>query len=318
MMRLIAVRVALIIPLLFGVSLIAFFMLRLLPGDPAQAVLGQYATPELTAQVRHDLGLDQNIVTQYLTWLSGVVRGDFGIDYQSGQQISEVLLSRLPVTIELAILSTVISILVGVPLGVWAAHRRGRMADRLVQVFSAVGIAVPPFWLGIVLILVFSLVLRAFPTSGFVPMTENFGENLRSLVLPAVALAVDRAAVLASMTRSAMIAVLDEDYIRYARAKGIRSYLVIWKHGLRNAGIPVATVIGIQVSHLLGGAVVVEQVFALPGIGQLLVQSMLNRDYPVVQATVLVVAFVAVVANLLTDLLYTVLNPKLRTGAARS
>jgi peptide/nickel transport system permease protein len=285
------------------------------PGDPVLAVLGLNATPQLVAKLREDLGLDDPIYVQYFNWLAGVLHGDFGLDYRSDEPIGGMLLERLPVTLELTAMALAMAVAAAIPLGVIAAVRRGRLPDKAMQGLSLAGISVPDFWLGIMLILVFSLGLGLLPSSGYVPLRDDPVENIRHMILPASALAAGLAAVLIRITRAAMLDVLHEDYIRFTRAKGVGERTVIFKHALRNASIPIVTVVGLQAGYLLGGAIVIEQVFGLPGVGRLVLDSVLQRNYPVVQASVLMVGLMFVLTNLAADLLYTVLNPKLRTAA---
>jgi peptide/nickel transport system permease protein len=301
--------------MLLGMSVLVFLIIRLVPGDPVLAVLGLNATPDLIAKLREDLGLNDPIYVQYVNWLAGVLHGDFGLDYRSDEPIGGMLLDRLPITLELTGLSLLFAIVAAIPLGVVAAVRRGRLPDKATQGISLVGISVPEFWLGIMLILVFSLQLGLLPSSGFVPFRDDPVENIRHMILPASALAAGLAAVLIRVTRAAMLDVLHEDYIRFTRAKGVNERTVIFKHALRNASIPIVTVVGLQCGYLLGGAIVVETVFALPGVGRLVLDSVLQRNYPVVQAAVLMVGLMFVLTNLAADLLYAVLNPKLRTAA---
>lgn len=315
MARVLAGRLALSVPMLLGMSVLVFLIIRLVPGDPVLAVLGLNATPELVERLREDLGLDDPIYVQYVEWLGGLLHGDFGLDYRSNEPIGNMLLDRLPVTLELTALSLLLAIVVAIPLGVIAAVRRGRLPDKAMQGVSLAGISVPDFWLGIMLILVFSLGLGLLPSSGFVPFFEDPVENIRHMILPASALAAGLAAVLIRVTRAAMLDVLHEDYIRFTRAKGVNERAVIFKHALRNASIPIVTVVGLQAGYLLGGAIVIEQVFALPGVGRLVLDSVLQRNYPVVQASVLMVGLMFVLTNVAADLLYSVLNPKLRTAA---
>jgi peptide/nickel transport system permease protein len=308
-------RLLLTIPILIGTAVIVFLILRLVPGDPAGAILGANATPAQLRQVRIDLGLDRPIYQQFGSWLAGVVRGDFGHDYITNQSITSEMADRLPVTAELAGFAFVLAVVVAVPLGVIAAVRRGGWIDGIVQAVSVITIAVPDFVFGILSILLFSLALGMFPSSGYVPITESFSLNLHSLVLPAVSLALGLAGVLARVTRSAMLDVLQADYVRFARANGMSAASVIFRYALRNAAIPIVTVAGLQVGYLLGGTVVVEQLFAIPGVGQLVVQAMLNRNYPVVQTCVLIFVLGFIIVNLIADLLYAVLNPKIRKAA---
>jgi peptide/nickel transport system permease protein len=312
----VARRLALAVPMLLGMSVVVFLIVHLVPGDPARAILGLNATPALIAQVRTQLGLDDSLISQYFSWLGNVVTGDFGTDYSSSAPISELLGQRLPVTIELAVVALLIAVAIGVPLGVAAAVWRGRAADTAAQGVSMAGISVPDFWLGIVLILVFSLGFGVLPSSGWVPFGDDPIGNLEHVLLPALALGVGFGAVLIRVTRAAMLDVLAQDYIRFCRAKGVPESQVIFKHALRNAAIPITTVIGMQAGYLLGGAIVIEQVFSLPGVGRLVLDGVLQRNYPVVQGAVLVVGVMFIAVNLLADVLYTVLNPRLRRSAA--
>jgi peptide/nickel transport system permease protein len=305
-------RILLVVPMLFGMSILVFLIIHLVPGDPAHAILGLNSTPELVARLRVELGLDDPLPVQYWHWLGGLLHGNLGHDYTSDESIRHLLAQRLPVTIELALAALLIAILVGVPLGVAAAVWKGRSADGVAQGVSMLGISVPDFALGIILILVFALGLGLLPSSGWIPLTQDPVANLEHLLLPAIALAAGLAAVLIRVTRASMLEVLDEDYVRFCRAKGVSETSVVFKHALRNAAIPITTVIGLQAGYLLGGAIVVEQVFALPGVGQLVLNGVLQRDYPVVQGAVLVIGFMFIFANLIADLLYAVLNPKLR------
>jgi peptide/nickel transport system permease protein len=314
LMRYVAQRLLLLLPVLFGTSLLIFLLLRLIPGDPAMVILGLRATPEGVAAIREELGLDLPIHQQYVLWLGNVLQGNLGQDYRSNIEVSTLLNDRLPVTIELTLLSLGMALLIAIPLGIRAAVRPRGAADRSAMLLGLLGISIPDFWLGIMLILALSLGLRAFPSSGYVPMTQSLIDNLRSMFLPALTLAVGLAAVLVRITRSAIIDVMQRDFVRFLQAKGLRERLIIYKHVLRNASIPIITVIGLQFGYLLGGAVIVEEVFSLPGVGRLIINATLERNYPVVQAGVLVVAFLFIVVNLTTDVLYAVLNPKIREG----
>jgi peptide/nickel transport system permease protein len=312
----VARRIALAVPMLLGMSVVVFLIVHLVPGDPAHAILGLNATPELVARLRTELGLDDSLLTQYLRWLGNVLTGDFGTDYSSSAPIGTLLTQRLPVTIELAVVALAIANVIGIPLGVAAAVWRGRAPDSAAQGVSLLGISVPDFWLGIVLILVFSLGLGVLPSSGWVPFSEDPAGNLEHVALPALALGVGFGAVLIRVTRAAMLEVLEQDYIRFCRAKGVSEVSVIFQHALRNAAIPITTVVGMQAGYLLGGAIVVEQVFSLPGVGRLVLDGVLQRNYPVVQGAVLVIGAMFIAVNLFADVLYTVLNPRLRRSAA--
>lgn len=298
--------------MLIGVSIVVFFLLRLVPGNPADAVLGTNATPALVAQVSRELGLNHPIYVQYGKWVSGLFHGSLGYDYSSSQPITSMLGQRLPVTIELAVLAILIAVIGGVSLGVLAAVRPNGVIDHVTRGLSVLGIAIPDFGFGLVMILLFAVTLRIFPSSGYVPLTADFGQNLRSLILPALALSAGLGSVLIRITRGAMLDVLDGDFILFGRAAGMSEWRIVARHALRNASIPVVTVIGLQVGGILGATVIIEQVFSLPGIGALAVNSVLNRDYPVVQATILVLAVMFVIASLAADIMAIVLNPRLR------
>jgi peptide/nickel transport system permease protein len=310
-------RLALTIPILFGTSIIVFLILRLVPGDPAASILGSNATEQAIVRVRTALGLDLPLWEQFGAWLGGVLRGDFGRDYITNQEITEQLALRLPITIELASIAFLLALLVAIPLGVVAAVREGGWTDRVVRAGAVLFIAVPDFVFGILGILLFALVLSLVPSSGYTPIEDGLLDNLRSLAIPAVALSLGLGGVLARVTRSAMLEVLGSDYVRFAKASGFSTRAIVFRYALRNASIPIITVIGLQVGYILGGTVVVEQLFGLPGLGQLIVEAMLARNYPVLQACILVFVVAFILANLITDLLYAVLNPRLRkVGAA--
>lgn len=317
MLSTIARRLLLAVPTMAGVSVVVFALIRLVPGDPVALILGVNATPEAIERTRSDLGLDQPVPVQYLHWVGGMFRGDFGHDYRSGKPISELLVQTLPVTAELVFLSMAIAIFVGVLFGVVAALWQDRLPDWGAQLFSMVGISIPDYWLGVILILTLGLGLGAFPTSGFVSFDQGPLDNLKHLVLPATALSVSLAAVLTRMTRAAMLEVLEEDFIRFGRASGLSRPRVIFAHALRNVATPMSTVIGVQIGYLFGTTVIIENVFALPGLGQLILNSTLNHNYPVIQAAVLVLALLFIATNLLVDLTYSALDPRLRVGADR-
>ena len=305
-------RLAVMVPLLLGMSLLVFGLMRLVPGDPAVAVLGFKATPEAIRALRQTFHLDAPLPEQYLQWLWGALRGDFGIDYRQNEPIGEMILQRLPVTAELTLVATVLAVLVGVPLGLLAGARRGGGADRASLAVGLVGVSIPDFWLGIMLILLLSLGARWLPSSGFVPFGEDPVANLRHLALPALTLAVSRAAVLGRLTRAAVLDTVHRGYVQFARAKGLRERAVLVRHVLPNAAIPIVTVVGLQVGYMLGGAIVVETIFALPGVGRMTLDAVLERNYPVVQSTVLVIGAMFMLVNLATDLLYGVIDPRVR------
>jgi len=305
-------RLALVVPMLLGMSVLVFGLMRLVPGDPAVAVLGFKATPETIRALRETFHLDDPLPEQYLRWLWGVVRGDFGIDFRQNEPIGQMIRDRLPVTIELTLLASACSVLVGVPLGLLGAARRGGGADRTSLTVGLLGISVPDFWLGIILILGLSLGARLLPSSGFVPFGEDPLGNLQHLVLPAVTLATSRAAVLGRLTRAAVLDTVHRGFVQYARAKGLPEPSVLVRHVLPNAAIPIVTVIGLQVGYMLGGAIVVETIFALPGVGRMTLDAVLERNYPVVQSALLVIGAMFMLVNLATDMLYGLIDPRVR------
>lgn len=313
MRRAVVRRVLALIPLLLVVSFVVYSLLLLTPGDPAITLAGDDPTPEQIEEIRTQLGLDDPIVVQYGRWASDAVRGDLGTSLYSSASVTDAIWSRLPVTLALTGAAILFSLIVAVPLGLLAARHPGGVADRLSTGVATVGIALPSFWVGMVLIVLFALRFGWFPPVGYV----NFGDDplgwAHHIVLPAVALGTAAAAESTRQLRGAMLDVLDSDYVRTARSKGMRERKVLYKHALKNAGSPVLTVIGLQVTFLLGGSVIVEQMFAIPGLGSLAVTAVLARDIPMIQGVVLVAVVVSVGINLLVDLAYAWLNPKVRT-----
>ncbi|MDI6753202.1 MAG: ABC transporter permease [Thermodesulfobacteriota bacterium] len=307
-------RILILIATLLLVSGMIFLVLKVIPGDPAQIILGVQATPENLTELRHKLGLDQPLTVQYWNWLSALVRGDFGRSITYDVPISALIVSRLTVTIPLAILSIFFAVVLSVPLGIYAATHRNQPGDYGVMVFSQIGLAIPAFWAGILLILFFAVHLQWFSAGGFKSWTETPLGALKSLLLPALSLGLIRAAVLARLTRSCMLEALGEDYIRTARSKGLAETIVVYKHALRNALIPVVTIIGLQMGELLAGAIVIENVFNLPGLGRLVFLAIGQRDLPVVQGVSLLIAFFIVMVNFGVDVLYGVVDPRIRLG----
>ena len=305
-------RLLLVVPMLAGMSLLVFGLMRLVPGDPAVTVLGYKATPESVRALREAFHLDEPLPVQYLRWLGGVLHGDLGLDFRQNEPIAEMILARLPVTFEVTVLATIWAVLVGVPLGLLGGGRRGSTVDRASLTAGLLGISVPDFWLGIMLILLLSLGAGMFPSSGFVPFADDPLGNLWHLMLPALTLATSRAAVLGRLTRAAVLDTVQRGYVQFARAKGLREVAVLFRHVLPNAAIPVVTVIGLQVGYMLGGAIVVESIFALPGVGRMTLDAVLERNYPVVQSTTLVIGALFMLVNLCTDLLYGVIDPRVR------
>ncbi len=305
-------RLLLAVPLLLGMSVLVFALMRVVPGDPAVTVLGYKATPESVKALREAFHLDEPVVTQYLRWLGGVARGDFGLDFRQNEPIGRMILDRLPVTIELTLLATLCAALIGVPLGLLGGGRRGGVADRAALAIGLVGISIPDFWLGIMLILLLSLGAGLLPSAGWVPLLESPWENLLHMILPAVTLAVSRAAVLGRLTRAAVLDTVHRGFVQYARAKGLGDRAVLFRHVLPNAAIPIVTVLGLQVGYMLGGAIVVEMIFTLPGVGRMTLDAVLERNYPVVQSTVLAIGAMFMLVNLVTDILYGVIDPRVR------
>jgi peptide/nickel transport system permease protein len=313
--RFILRRILLAIPVIVVMSVVVFLMIRLVPGDPVQTMLGFRATPQNVRQVREALGLNQPLATQYVHWASGLVRGDLGEDFISHTPVSTLLASRLPVTAELTLLSMMLAIAIGVPLGVRAASRPGAVRV-LTEGFVVAGIAIPDFWLGIMLVLVFAGLNQLLPPSGFVPFLQDPLQNLRHMALPVLTLAVGEAAYILRTTRGAMDETLGTPYVGFLRAKGLSERRIVYRHALRNAAAPIVTVIGIQFGVLLGGAIVVESLFALPGVGRMVVTSIQQRNYVVVQGGVLVVAVLFIAVNLITDLIVGALDPRIGEGQA--
>ncbi|MCY4460168.1 MAG: ABC transporter permease [Albidovulum sp.] len=303
------------IPVLLGVSLVAFFVLRLAPGDPVILITQGDATPEEIEAIRRNLGLDRSIIVQYFAWLGKVVTGDLGQSLYTAQPVLTELLERFPNTLILAASAIVLAIVLGMPLGIIAATRRGTAFDSSSMVVSVLGWSMPNFWLGLMLIVVFGVWLRWLPTGGMydiMAMEPRFSDLLVHLILPTLTLATAHMAYVARFTRSSLLEVLSQDYIRTARAKGLSGWIVVVRHALRNSLIPIISVLGVTVGNLLGGAVIVESVFSWPGIGSLMVQSIMNRDFPIVQGAMLFAAVVFIFVNLLADLLYAVVDPRIR------
>lgn len=302
---------------LFLVSIVVFAGVRALPGDTATALAGEEATPEAIAGIRRAYGLDDNIVVQYLRYVRHALTGDLGTSSRTGLPVLDSVLDALPVTLELSALALLLAVLVGVSAGVVAAVRRGRPEEWLVNALALLGLSIPAFWLGIVLILTFAIAVPVFSASGFVPFGVDPVENLRHMVLPAIVLGSGLAAVVMRQTRAAMLGSLSADYIRTARAKGLTRRQVIGSHALRNSLVTVVTVLGLQLGHLISGAVVTEQIFVLPGFGKLTIDAVFSRDYAMVQGVVLFTSAAYILVNLLVDLAYSLIDPRIRLGGAR-
>ena len=300
------------IPVILLVGVITFSILHIAPGDPAVLMAGEEATPEQVEAIRQALGFDKPFIVQFGRWAGRLLRGDLGTSIFSQHSITSLMAPRLQPTLSLAFLAITLSIVIGVPLGVLAAWKSGGVVDRGVMLFAVLGFSVPVFWLGFLFIWAFAVNIRIFPAVGFVPISEGIIPFLRSLTLPALANAIPFAALVARMTRSTMVEVLREDYIRTARAKGLTERVVNIRHGLRNASIPIVTIVGLVFGALVGGAVVTETVFAIPGLGRLTVDGVVRRDYPIVQAMLMVVAVSYVFVNLVVDVIYAYLDPRIR------
>jgi len=300
------------IPLLFLVSLVVFALVHALPGDPAVLFLGEEADPETLARFRVRLGLDRPLVAQYAAWLGRALRGDLGRSLRTNQPVAEAILERLPVTLELLVAALSVSLAIAIPMGIVSAVKRNSGVDLVSTVFALVGFAMPGFWLGIILIYVFALLLRWLPPSGWVPLPASVPQNLLSLVLPAFTLGTALAALVTRQLRSGMLEVLRQDYVRTAQAKGLSERQVVGKHALKNALISVVTVVGLQLGGLLGNTIITETLFALPGVGRLMIDAIFSRDFFVVQGVILFLAVGYVLSNLLVDVLYSYLDPRIR------
>jgi peptide/nickel transport system permease protein len=311
--RFISRRLLLAIPVVIAMSMFVFLMIHLVPGDPVTTMLGFRATPENVQQVRRDLGLDDPLPTQYLHWARGALHGDFGEDYVSRSPVSTLLAQRLPVTLELTLLSMTLAVLLGIPLGVRAAARPG-LVRTMTDGFVVAGISIPDFWLGIMLVLLFTGLMHLLPPSGYVPLGDGLVENLRFMALPVLTLAFGETAYILRTTRGALEETLNAPFVLFLRAKGIAERRIVYRHSLRNASGPIATVIGIQFGVLLGGAIVIETLFAMPGVGRLVVTAINQRNYTVVQGGVLVIAVLFIVVTLATDVFVGWLDPRVEEG----
>jgi peptide/nickel transport system permease protein len=309
---LIARRLLALVLTLLATSLVVFVVLEVLPGDPAAVILGIGAQPDTLAALRAELGLDRPVVERYLRWLGGLLRGDLGRSYTYGVPVSELIAERIVVSLPLAGLAILLAAAIGIPAGVAAAARRGRPADLAIMGATQLGVAVPNFWFAILLILLFAVQLRWLPAGGFAGWDAGWWPGLRSLLLPAVALALPQAAILARVTRSSVLECLGEDYVRTARAKGLTRRAALWRHAVPNALIPVVTILGLQLSFLLAGTIIIENVFYLPGLGRLIFQAIAQRDLIVVESLIVCLAAAVVVVNFLVDLAYAWLDPRLR------
>ncbi|MBF7955852.1 ABC transporter permease [Rahnella victoriana] len=312
MLELVVKRLISAIPTLFLVTLMVFSLQKLLPGDPITAMAGEERDPAVIAQLREQYHLNDPIPSQYFHWVGNALRGDFGTSLRTQEPVLQLIATKLPVTLELSMLAMIVALIIGITMGVLAAVNKGTWIDNGTNFLALSGISIPHFWLGVLLIMLFSVKLHWLPASGYVPFSEDPLQNLKTMLLPAAVLGTGLSATLMRHTRAAMIAVLKADYIRTARAKGLLPKKVIMKHALRNALVPIITLTTLLFGELLGGAVLSEQVFTIPGFGKMIVDSVFNRDYAVVQGVVMVVAVGFLLMNLLADVLYVLVNPRMR------
>ena len=306
------IRILQVVPTLLLVSIYVFCLQQLMPGDPALVLAGEERDPQVLAQIRAELWLDRPLVVQYFHWIGNVLTGDFGFSWRIRQPVAMLIGQKLPVTLQLGSMAFIIAVCIGVPMGIISAVNKNGFLDYLANGIGLAGLSTPNFWLGIMLILLVSVQLGWLPPSGYVPLSEDWRQSLATTIMPAFVLGNAIAAVLMRHTRSAMLTALEQDYVRTARAKGLREWTVVIHHALRNALVPVVTLGALELGTLLSGAVLTEQVFSVPGFGKLIVDAVFNRDYPVVQGVVLVTATVYVSLNLIADVLYVLINPRLR------
>ena len=294
-------------------SVVVFAVLEIVPGDPAQIILGINATDETLAALREQMGLNQPVLVRYFSWLTGLLAGDLGQSYTYSVPVAELVAERVVVSLPLAIFALILSTAIAIPVGIFAASRQGKAADTISMASAQIGVAIPNFWFALLLVYVFAVGLRLLPAGGFPGWSGGFLPGFKALILPAIALALPQAAILARVTRSALIEVMGEDYIRTARAKGLPARRVLWQHALRNAMIPVLTILGLQFAFLIAGTIIIENVFYLPGLGRLIFQSITQRDLIVVESVVMLLVATVIVVNLLVDLSYALVDPRLRT-----
>jgi peptide/nickel transport system permease protein len=304
--------------ILLLVTLLVFLAMRLLPGDPLIIFISQSQveiySPEQLAELRHEYGLDRSLPMQYISWIGNILRGDMGKSINLGQDVGYLISTRLPITIYFGVMSFIVSAFFGIIFGIICALRRGKWIDSVVTVLANIGITLPAFWVGILLMYLFSLMLHWLPTSGYVAPTENLGQSLRAAIMPVICLSLFSVASLTRQTRSAMLEVVSQDYIRTAWSKGLRERVIIYRHTIKNAMIPVITILGLQVGLVFGGSVLIETVFNIPGMGRLMAESLFSHDYQIVQAGTLVIAVVVVLSNLIVDISYGWFDPRIRYG----
>jgi peptide/nickel transport system permease protein len=316
--RYLIVRVIGVIPTLIGISILVFGVTYLIPGDPALIMAGSEATPEVVANLRQQWGLDQPVYVRYLAWLGNIARGNLGDSYFSRQTVLQLVGNALPVTVELAILSLLVAVLIAIPTGIVSAVKAGSWFDLCAATLGFIGLSIPSFWLGIMLIYVFAVYLQQLPAGGFTPLSAGLWPNLQSMILPSIALGTFASTQLMRYLRASLLDVLHADYVRTSRAKGLRERSVLLRHAVRNALIPFTTVLGVQMGYLLGGTVIAESVFALPGIGRLVLTAVLNRDYQVATGIIFLIATTFVLINLVVDMIYPILDPRVRLARSGS
>jgi len=312
MLTYVARRLLAIIPVMLMVAVVVFLILRLTPGDPAAIIAGDNASAQQLAEIRMQMGLDQPVYAQFVTWVGHLLQGNLGVSLISGMAVTDLIGQRMWPSLALGSITIVLAVLIAIPLGVFAAWKQGQLTDRLVMAGSVLGFSVPTFVVGYVLIWLFAVKLDWLPVQGYTPLADGFGKFLRHLVLPSLALSTAYVALIGRITRTSIVEVMGDDYIRTARAKGLRERTVLLRHALGNAAIPIITIIGVGIALLIGGVVITESVFNIPGVGRLVVESVLARDYPVIQGLILVFSFLYVLVNLVVDLLYMVFDPRIR------
>ncbi|MEL0438906.1 ABC transporter permease [Phycobacter sp. K97] len=305
-------RILIAVPTIILISIFVFALQKLLPGDPLLVLAGEERDPAVLELLREKYRLNDPIHVQYFTWITNALQGDLGISLRTNQPVTELMLQKLPVTLQLAAMSMIFALVIGVPAGILSAYRKGTLTDYVANVVALSGLSIPNFWLGIMLILLVSVKWQLLPASGYVPLSEDFGQSIRTMLMPAFVLGTALAATMMRHTRSAMLGVLSADYVRTARAKGLSERRVVLKHAFRNALTPIVTLTALLFGELVAGAVLTEQIFTIPGFGKMVVDAVFNRDYAVVQGIVLVTAVGFIVMNLLADVLYFILNPRLR------
>jgi peptide/nickel transport system permease protein len=310
--RFLARRLMYSLVVLLGVLVVVFALVHLVPGDPVRIALGTRYTPEAYAALRSASGLDRPLVEQFFSYAGSAVTGDLGVSFRNGDPVTVTLLDRLPATVSLAVVGIVIALLIAIPAGIWAATHEGRLPDAIVRICSQFGVSIPDFWMGILLIGLFATMLGWLPTSGYAPLTTNPAGWLRHVILPGVTVGIVAAAIMTRYVRSAVLEVASMGYVRTAKSKGLPPRVVTFRHIMRNALVPVLTITGIQLATILGGVIVVEVVFAWPGLGRLVYNAVAARDYPVIQGAVLLIAAIFLIINLLVDVLYAVVDPRIR------